>query len=139
MARVCEERGVKLTFNHQRRFLAPFGKARDLVDAGEIGKLNSDRGQLRRPVRLGHALADMFFFYHHETPAKWVLAQIDSREEKKVFGVPLENQGLCEFQFEDGVRAFLATGRDAQETPRTGSLGRKASSKCCGMRRSCAS
>lgn len=28
MARVCEENGVKLTFNHQRRFLGPFQAAR---------------------------------------------------------------------------------------------------------------
>ena len=116
MARVCEERGVKLTFNHQRRFLAPFGKARDLVDAGEIGKLVQIEGNCGDLYDWGTHWLDMFFFYHHDTPAKWVLAQIDSREEKKVFGVPLENQGLCEFQFEDGVRAFLATGRDAQET-----------------------
>ena len=115
MARVCEERGVHLTFNHQRRFLGPFGKARDLVDAGEIGKLVQIEGNCGDLYDWGTHWLDMFFFYHHETPAKWVLAQIDSREEKKVFGVPLENQGLCEFQFEDGVRAFLATGRDSHE------------------------
>lgn len=115
MARVCEENGVKLTFNHQRRFLGPFQAARAQVDAGAIGKLTQIEGNCGDIYDWGTHWLDMFFFYHDETPARWVLAQIDSREEKKVFGVPLENQALCEFQFTDGVRAFLATGRDSHE------------------------
>ncbi len=115
MARACEENGVKLTFNHQRRFLGPFQAARAQVDAGAIGKLTQIEGNCGDIYDWGTHWLDMFFFYHHETPAQWVLAQIDSHEEHKVFGVPLENQALCEFQFTDGVRAFLATGRDSHE------------------------
>jgi len=39
MARVCDERGVQLTFNHQRRFGAPFRRAKALLDRGAIGQL----------------------------------------------------------------------------------------------------
>ena len=115
MARVCEENGVKLTFNHQRRFLGPYQAARAQVQAGAIGELTQIEGNCGDLYDWGTHWLDMFFFYNGETPAKWVLAQIDSREERKIFGVPMENQGLCEFQFENGVRAFLATGRDSQE------------------------
>ena len=116
MARVCEENGVQLTFNHQRRFLGPFGAAKEKVANGAIGTLLQIEGNCGDIYDWGTHWLDMFFFYHQETPAKWVLAQIDSREAHNVFGVPLENQAVCEFQFEDGVRAFLATGRDSQES-----------------------
>ena len=115
MVRVCEENGVRLTFNHQRRFLGPFQAARAQLEAGAIGELTRIEGNCGDLYDWGTHWLDMFFFYHGETPAKWVMGQIDSHEERKIFGVSMENQGLCEFQFEDGVRAFLATGRDANE------------------------
>src|SRR5881397_931624 len=43
MARACEERAVQLTFNHQRRFLAPFQTARRMLRDGEIGDLGGSR------------------------------------------------------------------------------------------------
>jgi len=115
MARVCEENGVKLTFNHQRRFLGSFQAARAQVQAGAIGELTRIEGNCGDLYDWGTHWLDMFFFYNGEKAAKWVLAQVDSREERKIFGVPMENQGLCEFQFENGVRAFLATGKDSNE------------------------
>ena len=39
MVAVCEERGVQLTFNHQRRFGRPFNRAKELLDSGVIGEL----------------------------------------------------------------------------------------------------
>ena len=110
MARVCDQNGVKLTFNHQRRFLQPFQTAKKLLDDGAIGQLQQIQGNCGDLYDWGTHWLDMFFFYHNETPATWVMAQIDSRTEHKVFGVALENQGLCEFRFTDGVRAFLTTG-----------------------------
>lgn len=110
MSRVCDERGVKLTFNHQRRFLDPFQNARWVANEGFIGKLLRIEGNCGDLYDWGTHWLDMFFFYNNETPAEWVLGQVDSREEKKVFGVSLENQGLCRFQFANGVQALLETG-----------------------------
>ncbi len=115
MARVCEENRVRLTFNHQRRFLGPFQAARGQIQAGAVGELIRIEGNCGDLYDWGTHWLDMFFFYNGEAPAKWVLGQVDSREERKIFGVPMENQGLCEFQFENGVRAFLATGKDSNE------------------------
>src|SRR5437764_6917172 len=39
MVQECARRGVQLTFNHQRRFGAPFSAARDLLESGAIGHL----------------------------------------------------------------------------------------------------
>jgi UDP-N-acetylglucosamine 3-dehydrogenase len=113
MHRAAVEAGVQLTFNHQRRFLEPFRMARSLVQDGVIGELRRLEGACPDMIDWGTHWLDMFFFYNGETPATWVLGQIDSREEKAVFGLPLENQGLCEVKFENGVRGLLFTGHDS--------------------------
>lgn len=116
MSRVCDEHNVKLTFNHQRRFLQPFQIAKTLAHDGTIGELLRIEGNCGDLYDWGTHWLDMFFFYNNETPAEWVLGQVDSRDEKKVFGVSLENQGLCRFQFANGVRGLLETGWGMNET-----------------------
>jgi predicted dehydrogenase len=115
MVRVADENHVKLTFNHQRRFLAPFGEAKKLAHNGTIGELVRIEGNCNDMYDWGTHWLDMFFFYNNETPAEWVIGQIDSRTERKVFGVALENQGVCDFRFKNGVRGLLQTGRDNYE------------------------
>lgn len=57
----------------------------------------------------------MFFYYQSESPASWVMAQTDWRKDHTIFGVAMESQGLIECGFENGVRAFLATGEHSHE------------------------
>lgn len=113
MHAVAMARGVQLTFNHQRRFLEPFRRARRLLRDGVIGELTRLEGSCSNLIDWGTHWLDMFFFMNGETPAEWVLGQIDSREESSVFGLALENQGLCEVKFRNGVRGVLFTGFDA--------------------------
>src|SRR3954451_9912095 len=113
MARACDERRVQLTFNHQRRFLAPFQTARQLVRDGAIGDLRRIEGACGDIIDWGTHWLDMFFFYNGETPAEWVIGQIDSREDRSVFGLPLETQGLCQVKFQNDVRGVLFTGYDS--------------------------
>lgn len=115
MVQVCDEHGVKLSFNHQRRHLGPFQTAKRLLDEGAIGKLQQLQGNCGDLFDWGTHWLNMFFYYHSETPASWVLAQIDSRKDHTIFGVSMENQGLCEFQLEGGVRAFLTTGEHSHQ------------------------
>ena len=107
------EHGVQLTFNHQRRFLEPFRLARRLLREGAIGELKRLEGSCGDMIDWGTHWLDMFFFYNDETPAEWVLGQIDARTERSVFGLPLESQGLCEVKFRNGVRGVLFTGHDS--------------------------
>jgi len=112
MVEACQRAGTQLTFNHQRRFLAPFRVARDLAHDGTIGELRRLEAACGDMYDWGTHWIDMCFFYNQETPATWVLGQIDAREPRTIFGVSLENQGLCEFKFENGVRALIFTGDD---------------------------
>ena len=115
MVRVCEKHGVALTFNHQRRTLPVFQAARKLIKDGAIGEITRIEGNCGDMYDWGTHWLDMFFFYNGESPAEWVLGQIDSRAEHKVFGVPLENQAICNVRFKNGVRGILETGHGASE------------------------
>lgn len=111
--RAADESGSILTFNHQRRFLEPFQLAKRTIDSGEIGKITRLEATCGDMTDWGTHWLDMLFFFNNETPAAWVIGQIDSREEKRVFGAWVEGQGICHFQFTNGVKAMLVTGYEA--------------------------
>lgn len=113
MVEVCEVHGVQLTFNHQRRFAAPFRMARDLLRSGAIGELQRMEATCPNLFDWGTHWFDMFFFYNDETPAEWVIGQTDMRDGATIFGVTLEGQGLSHFRFANGVTGLLTTGYGA--------------------------
>ncbi len=118
MAAVCQQNGAILGFNHQRRFGEPFIKAREMVKAGEIGELIRLEGQCGDLFDWGTHWFDMMFFYNDETPVEWVLGQIEWRGARKVFGAPLENQGISHFKFRNEVQGLLLTGHAMRPTNR---------------------
>ena len=106
----CEERGVLLTFCHQRRFGDGFATARDLLRDGAIGPLRRFEGVCANLFDWGTHWFDMMFFYNDETPARWVLGQIDVSEHREIFGVRLDTSGLSWVRFENEVEGLLTTG-----------------------------
>jgi predicted dehydrogenase len=106
----AEKNGVQLTFNHQRRFGAPFRKAKELLKAGAIGDLVRLEATCPNLYDWGTHWFDMLFFYNDETPAEWVLGQIEAREGGSIFGVRMEGQGISYFGFQNGVHGLLTTG-----------------------------
>ncbi|MEA3408026.1 MAG: Gfo/Idh/MocA family oxidoreductase [Chloroflexota bacterium] len=114
MARVCEARGVQLTFNHQRRFGAPFRKAKALLDEGAIGDLIRLEASCSNMFDWGTHWFDMLFFYNDETPVEWVIGQIEPRGGQKIFGVPVEGQGISHFKYRNGVHGLMVTGFEAE-------------------------
>ena len=113
MVAACEEHGVQLTFNHQRRFGARFRKARDLLRSGAIGELQRLEGGCDNLFDWGTHWFDMFFFYNEETPVDWVIGQIEPAGGPTIFGVPIEGQGISHFKFRNDVRGLLITGYQA--------------------------
>lgn len=112
MVAVCEENNVQLTFNHQRRFGKPFRKAKELLKSGAIGQLLRLEGFCPDLFDWGTHWFDMMFFYNDETPAEWVIGQLDSRGSRKIFGVMVEGQGLSYIKWQNGVFGLMVTGRD---------------------------
>ncbi len=110
MLRFCEEHGVQLTINHQRRFGAPFRRAKEILQSGAIGELQRLEAHCGNIYDWGTHWIDMMFFYADETPVEWVIGQVDPRGGKSVFGVPIEDQAIAYWRFANGVYALLVTG-----------------------------
>lgn len=113
MIDVCHKNNVQLTFNHQRRFLEPFRMAKQLITSGAIGKLVRLEAKCHNLYDWGTHWFDMMFFLNDESPAEWVIGQVELRGTHKVFDAPVEGQGLCHWKFRNGVRGFMVTGFEA--------------------------
>jgi predicted dehydrogenase len=109
----CVDRGVQLTFNHQRRFNTPFRKARELLKDGAIGKLLRIETQCGNLYDWGTHWFDMMFFFNDQTPAEWVMGQIETRGDHQVFDAHIEGQGLSQIKFQNDVRGLMTTGHHA--------------------------
>lgn len=112
MVETCNRSGVQLTFNHQRRFGEVFRKAKEIAHSGAIGQIHRFEGYCSNIFDWGTHWIDMMFFYNNDEPASWVMAQINSQTENKLFGVDMENQAICRIQFNNGVTGLLDTGID---------------------------
>lgn len=115
MHEVCRQNGVLLAINHQRRFNLPLLKAKELLDGGAIGPLRRMDGAWNNIADSGSHVLDMMFFFNHDTPAEWVLGQIDMRGTQKVFGALHAGHGIAEFRFQNAVRAIFHFGRQHAE------------------------
>ncbi|MGI5818700.1 MAG: Gfo/Idh/MocA family protein [Armatimonadota bacterium] len=110
MIEVCDEEGAMLCFNHQRRYGAPFGIAKQMLDEGAIGELQRMEWGGANIYDYGSHNFDMAQFFNGETPAKSVIAQVDYHTESFWFGAHNENACLALIEYENGVRGFVATG-----------------------------
>lgn len=110
MVEVCDDEGVQLTFNHQRRFGKPYRMAKELLDAGEIGRL--ERVEMAAPnfYDYGSHSVDLCNYFNDEARAEWVISQLDYREEDVWFGVHNANQTLATWKYENDVYGLAATG-----------------------------
>jgi UDP-N-acetylglucosamine 3-dehydrogenase len=113
MKAAAEANGTVLTFNHQRRFLEPFQKVVEIISSGEIGELLRIEAQCGDMFDWGTHWLDMMQYFNAETPIAWVIGQIDSRTDHRVFGALMENQAICHFKWTNEVRGLLVTGYEA--------------------------
>ncbi|OVE83707.1 Gfo/Idh/MocA family protein [Natronolimnobius baerhuensis] len=117
MARVCDQRGVQLTFNHMRRFKPTWVEARELIDSGEIGDLERVELALGNIYDGGTHGIDFATGVVGDRPAEWVLGQIDYREENRWFGAHNENQAFAQWEYDNGVYGVVTTGKGSSLVP----------------------
>ena len=118
MAAVCQEHNAQLTIGHHRRFDKPFRKAKELLDAGSIGRLVRLEAFTPNLFDWGTHWFDMMLFYNNEEPVEWVMGQIEGRGGRSIFGVAVEGQGLSHFRWRNGVYGLMATGREVMASSR---------------------
>ena len=112
MAQACAKRKVRLTFNHQRRFGAPYRALRDLHWKGTLGKLVRMECFPPNLYDWGTHWLDMLQMFNRETPASWIIGQVDARAPHIVFGQPCDNQGVFHIKYANGVHGVVITGND---------------------------
>jgi UDP-N-acetylglucosamine 3-dehydrogenase len=116
MHRVCMDRKVQLTFDHQRRFNTPFRRAKELLGSGAIGQLLRMEAQCPNLFDWGTHWFDMMLFFVDQTAVEWVIGQVEPRGDREVFAVHIEGQGLSHFKFVNGVHATMFTGYQRDES-----------------------
>jgi len=115
MVRTCDRNRVQLTINHQRRFGAPFRKAKGLLDDGAIGELTRVEFADETLFDAGIHQADLCQYFTDEADIEWVMAQVDYREENVWFGTPNATQALVQWRYEDGTFGLATSGESVSE------------------------
>ena len=113
MVAACEESGTKLTFNHQRRYGKPFYLAKELLDDGAIGELQTIQFGTSDLYDYGSHSWDMCNYFNDERDTKWVLCGLDYSEENLIFGAHNSNHSTVVWEYENGVFG-QACGGDAK-------------------------
>lgn len=116
MHRACEEAGIMLTFSHQRRFGPAFVKIKELLHEGVIGELQRMELNCANLLDWGTHWFDMMFFFNDDSPADWVMGQIDCAADQMVFGARVETAGLAYVKWQNGVTGLLTTGSGTGST-----------------------
>lgn len=113
MAQECHRSNVQLTFNHQLRFHGGVRKAKELLDGGEIGRLERIEASRANLYDAGTHQIDLCNYFNDDRRPEWVIGQIDYREETLLFGEHNTNQALSMWEYENGVHALASTGAGA--------------------------
>lgn len=115
MHETCRAHGVRLAINHQRRFNRPLLRARELLKDNAIGPLRRMEGAWNNLFDSGTHALDLMFHFNDDTPATWVLGQIDGRGARRVFGALHAGHGVTDFRFANGVRGLYRFGLDYED------------------------
>jgi predicted dehydrogenase len=110
MKAAADANGVKLTFNHQRRHLPCFQLARKMLFEGAIGEVERFDAECGDLFDWGTHWFNMMCYLNGDVPAKWVLGQIDVREDKRIFGALVEGQAAVHWRWVNDVAGSMITG-----------------------------
>jgi UDP-N-acetylglucosamine 3-dehydrogenase len=114
MLQAAAQYGTKLTFNHQRRFGKPFRHAKEILDSGEIGELVRMESNSWDLFDGGTHWIDMLNYWNNESPAAWVIGQIDRNEDRVAFGAPVETSALAHVKYRNGVVGVLVAANPVE-------------------------
>lgn len=109
MVAACEDAGVQLTIDHQRRFAEPVIVAKQLLDDGEIGDLVRLEWAEVNLFDAGSHLFDLCDYITDGTTPEWVLASVDPDPHNRWFGALNEVQSIAQWGYADGTQGFAST------------------------------
>lgn len=111
MVEACEKKGTVLTVSHQMRFDPAFVKAKEAVDAKEIGEPYFIRGCCQIILMgQGPHIIDMILWMSGDAEVDWVMAQVDDIQEGAKFRHPAPGWTVGYIAFKNGIRAVIESG-----------------------------
>jgi predicted dehydrogenase len=116
MVAACEDAGVQLTIDHQRRFAEPVVVAKQLLDDGEIGGLVRLEWAEVNLFDAGSHLFDLCDYITDGATPEWVLAGVDPDPDNRWFGALNEVQALAQWAYDDGTQGFASTADGDRDT-----------------------
>lgn len=118
IARLCSEREVLLTVNHQKKYLPAWRAAKEAIASGVIGRLEflrcTCKGNL---LEQGTHLVDMALHFNDYAPVSWVMGQIDELQGLDKPQASAPDAAIAALCFANGVRATLYCGSVGYEIP----------------------
>lgn len=124
MVEACEERGICLVVNHQRRRDPNYMTMRRLMDEGAIGRIRLIRATTAGDfLSDGTHLVDTTRYLLHDQPFAWMIGQVyrdppgtplgyeNLTFSGERFGHPVESGAMGIAQFENGVQVEYRTGK----------------------------
>jgi len=112
MVHVCQEQGVRLYVNHQRRYDWHYRVTRKMIDDGVLGKIERLEGWVGSGWDLmswGTHWVDMHRFLMHDADVQWVVASAPYDGQIR-YGHPVEKHMLLQFQFVNETISLIHLG-----------------------------
>ena len=110
ITRVCREHGIKAAVSHQHKYLTSFQKMKEIVDAGDIGKVARIDATCRAwLMQLGTHYVDYVIWANNGCRATWVVGHVHGKE-LLADSHPSPDYTMGQIAFENGVRAFVEFG-----------------------------
>lgn len=110
MVEACARENVQLTIDHQRRFAKPVRRAKALLDDGVIGELRRLEWSEVNLFDAGAHVFDLCDLFVDGRAPIWILAGVDTSEERRWFGALNSPQTIVHWEYEDGVQGIASTG-----------------------------
>ncbi len=119
MVSLCQERGIALIVNHQRRIGKEMVEARKLIEQGAIGEVRLIRANCAGDfLSDGTHAVDSALWLLGDPEVEWVLGQVELPDKPRLrYGHLVENSAIAVFQTVNGVRVEIFCG-EARERNR---------------------
>lgn len=112
MVRCCQEAGVALVVNFQRRYLPVFVRSRELIASGAIGDPVLLAAGINGwdAMEWGSHWLDMFHFLQGDARPQWVFGQTRCTGDKRGYGHVMEEHSVSYLGYDTGARGLLDGG-----------------------------
>lgn len=111
ITKLCRENNIKAVVSHQHKYLTSLQKAKEIVDAGDIGEVSYVNATCQAWLsQLGTHYMDYILWFNNGSHAKWAVGHVHGKKALND-SHPSPNYTMGHVEFENGVRSFFEFGK----------------------------